>query len=98
MRTVDPQETLDVHCGNGFDEYRGLAAMSILHAETLRIWTGDTRDTRPGSDMRRQWQAWAPDDLPTHSRKRGGQRGVQPARDTYDGGILPPPSVPRSGP
>jgi hypothetical protein len=24
--------------------------MSILHAETLRIWTGDTRDTRPNSD------------------------------------------------
>jgi hypothetical protein len=47
----DPQETLDVHCGDGFDEYRGLAAMSILHAETLRIWTGDTRDTRPNSDI-----------------------------------------------
>ncbi len=25
--------------------------MSILHAEMLRIWTGDTRDTRPDSDI-----------------------------------------------
>jgi hypothetical protein len=30
---------------------RGLAAMSILHAEMLRIWTGDPRDTRPKANI-----------------------------------------------
>jgi hypothetical protein len=37
----DPQETLDVHCAMVLmSTVRGLAA-SILHAETLRIWTGE---------------------------------------------------------